>query len=103
MTQKQSLALFERWFKTAIQAQRVHEEESDEYDVVSIAGDARSRGVTFSKELQKGLVREYTPGMAPQGPAGPGGMGGSTQRRVSRAPSVDKTMKPKPPKDSDKS
>ena len=32
MTQKQSLALFERWFKTAIQAQRVHEEESDEYD-----------------------------------------------------------------------
>ena len=89
------IALFERWFMKATKAQRVHEDTVNEYDMVSIAGEARSQGVTLSKELQKGLTRENVPHIAPRGPSGPSGMGGGGNSSSGLSP--NHIMKPKPP------
>ena len=68
-----SLHDFERFFRHAHKAQRIHADVMDERDVESVATEAKRHGLAFTKELNKQLQREMTPNFAPQGPAGPSG------------------------------
>jgi hypothetical protein len=92
-----SVRQFERFFKTAHKAQRVHADIMDEYDMESVASDAKRNGFAFTKDLTKQLQREMTPGFAPSGPAGPSGPTGMGNRGGGSSRAAPRTTRQQPP------
>ena len=99
--EKMSVRQFERFFKTAHKAQRVHADIMDDYDMESVASDAKRNGFAFTKDLTKQLQREMTPNFVPSGPAGPSGpsgMGNSAGSRIQ----PQRTTRQQPPSENNK-
>lgn len=88
---------FERWFKYAIKAQRVHQDVVDETESDSVALNGRINGYTLTKELQRTAQRELAQSLshAPNAP-GPSTPGLGSKGNMS-TPGMTKTMQPKPP------